>query len=158
VLTNRYRHSVSMWTQQSYANVRRFLSKEQLPPRAAVADRGDAEYFSYDYPGRAGMNCPLRRDGPSARESAHRLALVGLKAKDVAAQDAQPDELVFSVDVSGSWPTQISLPLVKQGMRCWWNQLNRARPRGHVVYAAMRRWVLPVHARATITSDPRSHR
>jgi len=43
-----------MWKQHRTRNVAAILSKGQLPPRDAVRIEEMLNYFSYDYPGRAG--------------------------------------------------------------------------------------------------------
>jgi Ca-activated chloride channel family protein len=74
--------------------------------------------------------------------SAHRLALVGLKAKDVAPRKAQPMNLVFLIDVSGSMQPENKLPLIKQGLRLLVEQLTARDHVAIVVYADNSRVVL----------------
>jgi Ca-activated chloride channel family protein len=101
-------------------------------------------YFSYDYP------APKRNEPFSLYvemaacpwNSAHRLALVGLKAKDVAPRKAQPMNLVFLIDVSGSMQPENKLPLIKQGLRLLVEQLTARDHVAIVVYADNSRVVL----------------
>lgn len=71
----------------SYANVRRFLTQGQLPPKAAVRIEELINYFSYDYPPPQG-DVPFSASIEVAEcpwNTAHRLARVGLKGKEIAA-------------------------------------------------------------------------
>ena len=86
----------------SYANVRRVLQNNQVPPPGAVRIEEMVNYFSYDYP-------EPKRDQPFAvdMEAAgcpwngnNRLVRVGLKAREVDAAQRGPSNLVFLLDVS----------------------------------------------------------
>jgi hypothetical protein len=76
------RFSAAMNT-ASYANVRRYLNQNQLPPRDAVRIEAMVNYFSYNYPRPAG-NHPF---GASIEAAAapwnplHRLVRIGIKAR-----------------------------------------------------------------------------
>ena len=102
----------------SYANVRRFLSKVQRPPRDAVRVEEMINYFDYAYPNPAEekpftMNLEVNE---APWKPGHRLLRVGLKARDVMV-DRRPDSnLVFLVDVSGSMSPYDKLPLLKQSL------------------------------------------
>ncbi|HTS20091.1 MAG TPA: von Willebrand factor type A domain-containing protein [Verrucomicrobiae bacterium] len=121
----------------SYANIRRFLNQGTLPPHDAVRIEEMLNYFSYDYPRPHGREpfalyaemseCPWN--------PAHRLALIGLKATDIASHKIQPMNLVFLIDVSGSMGDQNELPLVKQALRLLVDQLTPRDRVAIVVYA-----------------------
>jgi len=72
----------------SYANVRRYLNQNQLPPRDAVRIEAMVNSFSYTYPKPSGNN-PF---GASIEAAAapwnpqHRLVRIGIKAKDADAR------------------------------------------------------------------------
>jgi len=129
----------------SYANVRRFLNQGQLPPHDAVRIEEMLNYFPYNYPAPRGREpfslyveiaeCPWN--------SAHRLALVALKAKDLPAHKAQPMNLVFLIDVSGSMADANKLPLIKQSLRMLVEQLTSRDRVAIVVYAGDSRVALP---------------
>jgi Ca-activated chloride channel family protein len=129
----------------SYANIRRFLNQGTLPPRDAVRIEEMLNYFPYDYP------APRRGDPFSLYvemaecpwNSAHRLALIALKAKDVAPRKVQPMNLVFLIDVSGSMADENKLPLVKQSLRLLVEQLTARDRVAIVVYAGDSRVALP---------------
>ncbi len=129
----------------SYANLRRFLNQGTLPPRDAVRIEEMLNYFPYDYP------APRRGDPFSLYvemaecpwNSAHRLALIALRAGDVAPRKVQPMNLVFLIDVSGSMADQNKLPLVKQSLRLLVEQLTARDRVAIVVYAGDSRVALP---------------
>ena len=87
----------------SYANVRRFLTQNQLPPANAVRIEELINYFSYDYPAPEDdqpfathlevTECPWRPN--------HRLVRVGLQGKRVAREERPGCNLDFLLDVSG---------------------------------------------------------
>ncbi|HUJ09063.1 MAG TPA: von Willebrand factor type A domain-containing protein, partial [Verrucomicrobiae bacterium] len=129
----------------SYANIRRFLNQGSLPPRDAVRIEEMLNYFSYNYP------APKRNEPFSLYvemagcpwNPAHRLALIGLKARDVAPRKVQPMNLVFLIDVSGSMQPENKLPLIKQALRLLVEQLTARDHVAIVVYADNSRVVLP---------------
>jgi Ca-activated chloride channel family protein len=121
----------------AYANVRRFLNDNQLPPVDAVRIEEMVNYFDYDYPQPKGedpfsislevASCPWNED--------HQLALVGLQGLDVDTSDLPPNNLVFLLDVSGSMNSSDKLPLLKSAMRLLVNQLRPEDRVSIVVYA-----------------------
>src|SRR5215471_14788336 len=84
----------------SYANVRRYLNQNQLPPRDAVRIEAIVNSFSYDYRRPSGNN-PF---GASIEAAAapwnpqHRLVRIGIKAKDADAR-RQPSGNIVAKDV-----------------------------------------------------------
>lgn len=122
----------------SYANVRRFLNQNQLPPRDAVRIEELINYFSYDYPQPHGSDpfsvnmevagCPWNK--------AHRLVRVGLKGKEMAQDKRPPSNFVFLVDVSGSMSPSERLPLIKQALRMLVKKMTENDRIAMVVYAS----------------------
>ena len=103
----------------SYANVRRFITQQnQLPPRDAVLLAELINYFPYTYPEPTGTNpVSLTLDiSPCPWKPEHRLARIGVKAKDIAAADMPARNLVFLIDTSGSMHEANRLPLVKKAL------------------------------------------
>ncbi len=102
----------------SYSNVRRFLTDGSMPNKDAVRIEEMINYFDYDYEQPTDehpfsvttevASCPWN---PEAR-----LAMIGLKGKDVKAEVLPPSNFVFLVDVSGSMSDQNKLPLLKQSL------------------------------------------
>lgn len=111
----------------SYANVRRFLNADRLPPPDAVRIEELLNYFPYHYVQPTGMT-PFAAtlevaSAPWAPE--HRLVRIGLKGREIATAARPAANLVFLLDVSGSMNAPNRLPLVKQAMRLL---VERLRP------------------------------
>jgi Ca-activated chloride channel family protein len=120
----------------SYANVRRFLNQNQLPPKNAVRIEELLNYFRYSYP-QGSTDHPITAAVEVASapwNPEHRLVRIGLKAKDVRL-DRQPTNLVFLVDVSGSMSSNDKLPLLKSGLRMMTSQLTENDKITIVTYA-----------------------
>ena len=138
----------------SYANLRRFLRGGSLPPPDAVRLEELINYFHYDYP-------PPHGDDPFSAtveiatcpwDETHKLARVGIRAKDLAKGERPRANLVFLLDVSGSMEPENKLPLVKRSMRLLLDKLTPRDTVGIVTYAGDAKVALePV----TITPDGR---
>jgi Ca-activated chloride channel family protein len=129
----------------SYANVRRFLTANLVPPPNAVRIEEMVNYFTYHYPEPQGGR-PVAIDAEVAGcpwEPSHRLMRVGLKAKSVDAWKQAPNNLVFLLDVSGSMAPPERLPLVTQAMRLLVDQLRPVDSVAIVVYAGASGLALP---------------
>lgn len=121
----------------AYANVRRFLTNDRLPPPDAVRIEEMINYFNYDYAPPAGdepfavsmelAECPWN--------PGHQLALIGLQGARIDTKDLPPNNLVFLLDVSGSMNKPAKLPLVKEAMRLLVGQLRPQDRVSIVVYA-----------------------
>jgi Ca-activated chloride channel family protein len=121
----------------SYANVRRFLERGQLPPRDAVRIEELINYFRYDYPQPEApepfsvstevFDCPWDLE--------HRLVSIGLQGRLLEADQIPPRNLVFLLDVSGSMASARKLPLLKAAMRLLVHQLRAEDRVAVVVYA-----------------------
>jgi len=129
----------------SYANVRRFLSEGQLPPKNAVRIEEMVNYFSYDYP------APKEDEPFSASveiadcpwNDAHRLVNIGLMGKEIPRENRPASNLVFLLDVSGSMQSPNKLPLVKESMQMLARNLTENDTVAMVVYAGASGLVLP---------------
>ncbi len=121
----------------SYANVRRFLTAGQLPPKGAVRIEELVNYFRYDYPEPEGRSpfsittelgvCPWKPE--------HRLALVGLRGRSIDDENLPPRNLTFLLDVSGSMNSPDKLPLLKRAMGLLVDTLREEDHVAIVVYA-----------------------
>ena len=130
----------------SYSNVRRFLSRGQLPPRDAVRIEELVNYFPYGDPAPAPNGAPLRVTTEVAAapwNTQHDLVRIALRARDVDMHHAPPSNLVFLVDVSGSMSGPTRLPLVKQALGLLVNELREEDRVAIVVYAGNAGLVLP---------------
>jgi len=129
----------------SYANVRRFLNTGALPPPDAVRIEELINYFRFDYARPAKDQpfsvtteiaaCPWNRE--------HKLALIGLQARPLDADNVPARNLVFLLDVSGSMEPPDKLPLVRTAMRMLVDTLTARDRIAIVVYAGASGLVLP---------------
>ncbi|MEW6305645.1 MAG: von Willebrand factor type A domain-containing protein [Verrucomicrobiota bacterium] len=122
----------------SYANVRRFLNRGQLPPRDAVRLEELINYFSYSYP-------PPRDKEPFSVnlevaacpwKAEHRLVRVGIKGREIKPDKRPASNFVFLLDVSGSMQPAERLPLVKQAMSMLVKRMTESDRVAIVVYAS----------------------
>ncbi len=121
----------------SYANVRRHLMSGSLPSAGAVRVEELVNYFDYDYAQPSGaapfsvttdvFACPW--------DARRQLVRVGLKGREVHAQERKDSHLVFLIDVSGSMSSADKLPLVQRSLRLLTEQLDVRDRVSIVVYA-----------------------
>lgn len=121
----------------SYANVRRFLNSNRLPPSDAVRIEEMINYFTYDYPypteevpfslTTEHSACPWNPN--------HQLALVGLQGMKIDTENLPPNNLTFLLDVSGSMNSPNKLPLLKSAVQLLIKQLRPQDRVSIVVYA-----------------------
>lgn len=129
----------------SYANVRRFLSQNQLPPKDAVRIEELINYFNYDYPQPSGPD-PIAADMEVAAapwNPDHRLVRIGIKGKEIDLRNRPSSNLVFLIDVSGSMQPPDKLPLLKSAMKLLVDKLGENDRVSIVVYAGASGMVLP---------------
>jgi Ca-activated chloride channel family protein len=129
----------------SYANVRRFLMANVIPPPDAVRVEEMINYFAYHYPqpsdGRPFAvstevaGCPWN--------TAHRLLRIGIQGKTTEQWQLAPNNLVFLLDVSGSMEPPDRLPLIKSALHLLVEQLRADDTVAIVVYAGAAGVVLP---------------
>ena len=129
----------------SYGNIRRYIMRDQVPPKDAVRIEECVNYFTYDYP-EPDKNIPLSinmeyADCPWNDE--HKLIHIGLQGKKLSAEDKKPSNLVFLLDVSGSMRDPKKLPLLKKSFKLLVNQLDNKDQIAIVVYAGAAGIVLP---------------
>ncbi|MFO0950370.1 MAG: von Willebrand factor type A domain-containing protein [Isosphaeraceae bacterium] len=129
----------------SYANIRRFLNGNSLPPVDAVRIEEMLNYFPYNDPSPTGGEplavrvefggCPWNPD--------HRLARVALTSKPIPKEGRPPSNLVFLIDVSGSMDEPNKLPLVQSALGRLVEELGENDRIAIVVYAGASGLVLP---------------
>ena len=129
----------------SYSNIRRFVSRGELPPAGAVRIEEMINYFKYDYPQPTGEH-PFSfhtemSDAPWNPD--HKLVMIGMQGKKIATEKLPPSNLVFLIDVSGSMQGPLKLPLVKASMKMLTDQLRENDRVSIVVYAGAAGLVLP---------------
>ena len=131
----------------SYSNVRRFLTQNMLPPADAVRVEEMINYFPYGYtPPTADAKAPFAAHievGPCPWQPRNRLVRIGLKGREINAEQRPPSNLVFLIDVSGSMEPENKLPLVKRGLRMLVERLTENDRVAIVVYAGSTGTALP---------------
>ncbi|MDR3622954.1 MAG: VWA domain-containing protein [Paludisphaera borealis] len=129
----------------SYANVRRFLEQNTLPPKDAVRIEELLNYFQYEDPAPKGdepfavhaevAGCPWNPE--------HRLARIGITGRKIEAGRRPMSNLVFLIDVSGSMSEPNKLPLLVGSLKLLVDQLGENDRVAIVVYAGASGLVLP---------------
>ena len=130
----------------SYANVRRFLNQNTIPPADAVRIEELVNYFPTAEEGPA----PQAKEpfavrvelAPCPWQPTHRLARIAIKGRELG-NERKNSNLVFLVDVSGSMNEPSKLPLVQQSLRMLTEQLGEGDRVTMVVYAGSSGLVLP---------------
>lgn len=130
----------------AYANVRRFLNQNTVPPPDAVRIEELVNYFPTAEEGPAptakepfGVRVEL---APCPWQPVHRLARIAIKGRELG-NERKASNLVFLVDVSGSMNEPSKLPLVQQSLRMLTEQLGEEDRVTMVVYAGSSGLVLP---------------
>lgn len=121
----------------SYANVRRFLNDNRMPPKDAVRIEELINYFGYDYP-QPTQGDPFSINlemGTAPWNPERKLLRVGLQGKEVNVQELPASNLVFLLDVSGSMRSPNKLPLLKSAFKILVDQLRPEDRVAIIVYA-----------------------
>ncbi|MFP4664256.1 MAG: von Willebrand factor type A domain-containing protein [Bacteroidales bacterium] len=121
----------------SYANVRRFIRNNQMPPEDAVRIEEMINYFDYDYPQPENghpfsVNTEL---GKCPWNKEHDLLMVGLKGEEMASEAVPASNIVFLIDVSGSMNYHNKLPLLKKSFNILIDKLRPEDKVAMVVYS-----------------------
>ncbi|MFN8295637.1 MAG: VWA domain-containing protein [Chitinophagales bacterium] len=120
----------------SYANVRRFITSNQLPPAGAVRIEELVNYFDYKYPQPATHPFSINTEyGTCPWNKEHQLVLIGLQGKEFKQENTPPFNLTFLLDVSGSMDEANKLPLVKESMKLLIDKMRDEDYISIVVYA-----------------------
>lgn len=129
----------------SYSNIRRMIRDGQTIPPDAVRIEECINAFNYHYPKPTGSDafavhttlatCPWNES--------HLLMKIGIKGREIAAQQRPASNLVFLIDVSGSMQDPRKLPLVKESLKVLLQQLDERDSVAYVVYAGSEGVVLP---------------
>lgn len=129
----------------SYANVRRFLKQNTLPPADAVRIEEMLNYFPYhDAPPTGEHPIAVRGEvGGCPWDPGHRLLRVALTSRPIPRAGGSIRNLVFLIDVSGSMDQPNKLPLVKASLQRLVEELGENDRIAIVVYAGASGLVLP---------------
>jgi len=129
----------------SYANMRRFINRGELPKKDAIRTEELINYFSYSYAEPNGSD-PVKittEVGECPWNNLHRLVRVGVKAKEIPSDNLPPSNFVFLIDVSGSMWGPTRLDLVKSSLKLLVNNLREKDRVAIVVYSGAAGEVLP---------------
>lgn len=129
----------------SYSNIRRFISYNQVPHKDVVRIEEMINYFDYEYPQPKGEH-PFyvgTEISQSPWNEDTKLIMIGIQGKDIDYDKADPSNLVFLLDVSGSMNSENKLPLVKQSLFKLIDQMSEKDRIAIVVYAGAAGLVLP---------------
>lgn len=129
----------------SYSNMRRFITRGMRPPVDAIRIEELVNYFTYDDPAPRGAHpfSIATEVGTAPWQPAHRLVRIGIRGRDIAAEDLPTSNLVFLIDVSGSMQAPDKLPLLKSSLRLLVAQMRPQDRVAIVVYASHAGLALP---------------
>jgi Ca-activated chloride channel family protein len=130
----------------SYTVVRRYLHEGHLPPEKAVRVEEFVNYFKYDYEAPQEADFTIYTEAApwkfgTGRKNSY-LLRIGLKAREVLAEDRKPAVLTFVIDVSGSMNRENRLGLVKKALRLLVENLREDDRIGIAVYGSQGRKVM----------------
>ncbi|MCA8932498.1 MAG: von Willebrand factor type A domain-containing protein, partial [Rhodospirillaceae bacterium] len=129
----------------AYANVRRYITDGQTPPRDAVRIEEMINYFDYDYAGPEDAVPPFAATvavAPTPWNEDTQILHIGIQGYDIDLSERPRANLVFLVDVSGSMEGSDRLPLLQQSLRMLTEQLQDDDTVSIVTYAGGVRVVL----------------
>lgn len=121
----------------SYATVRSYLKRGQLPPADAVRVEEMVNYFPYDYAG-PGDEAPFATHVSTIQtpwNADTRLVHIGIQGQVPDTEERPPLDLVFLVDTSGSMNSADRLGLLKTSLRMMLPSLRPEDRVGIVTYA-----------------------
>jgi Ca-activated chloride channel homolog len=129
----------------SYGNIRRMINQGQIPEKDAVRIEEMINYFSYNYKQPTGKD-PVKINMEATQcpwNTKHQLVRIGVKAKEIDAENLPASNFVFLIDVSGSMQGRDRLDLVKSSLKLLVNNLREKDRVAIVVYAGAAGVVLP---------------
>lgn len=128
----------------SYTLARRDLLRDSLPGPVEIRVEEFINYFDYDYPQPADGPFSISLEAaPSHFSGGKHLFRVGIQGREVPADQRQPANLVFLIDVSGSMLAPNKIELVKFALKQLVDKLQPTDTLGIVVYASQEGVVLP---------------
>jgi len=130
----------------SYTNFRRFINRNQLPPKDAIRIEEWLNFFNYE------LEAPTVADehplkitteiSPCPWNPEDELVMIKLKGKEVPKTDLPSSNLVFLIDVSGSMGGKNKLELVKKSIHELTNNLRSNDRISIVTYASNSKVIL----------------
>jgi Ca-activated chloride channel homolog len=129
----------------SYTNVRRFLSRGQLPPRDAVRVEELINYFRFGYAAPQGrLPLSLRTEvGDCPWDAEHQLVLIGARARNSSSREIEGRSITLLLDVSGSMAPADRLPMIKTALGMFVDTLRPDDRLAIVTYAGTSGVALP---------------
>lgn len=128
----------------SYTMMRNFIKDGNLPPAEAIRVEEFINYFPTSYPAPTNQTFAIQADsGPSPFQKNLQVVRIGIKGKELRAEERKPANLVFVIDVSGSMNRENRLELVKKSLQVLVDQLQPTDSVGIVVYGSEGRVLLP---------------
>lgn len=129
----------------SYAYVRGWVERGELPPEGSVRVEEMINYFDYDYLLPESKDEPFRPTVavmPTPWNKDTQLLHIGIKGYNEISEERPPLNLVFLVDVSGSMNSENKLPLVKKSLALLVDQMRPNDRISLVTYASGEKVVL----------------
>lgn len=126
----------------SFTLAQSYLSRGMLPPPEAVRVEEFINYFPQGYPKSKDRVEVYIEGAPHPFHSHTHLVEIGLKARQVEADERKPAVLTFVVDVSGSMDMENRLGLVKRSLAMLLDNLESDDRVGLVVYGSEGRVLL----------------
>ena len=121
----------------SYTLARRYLGLGQLPPADAVRVEEFVNFMPQGYPHFKDDDFRILIDGASSPFGpGYQLLRIGIKARDIAADQRKSARLSFVIDISGSMQREDRLELVKRALTLLVDELRAEDQVGIVVYGS----------------------
>lgn len=121
----------------SYANIRRYLNNNSLPPKDAVRVEEMINYFNYDIALEKSIHpFVLKTEMTNSPWDVNKkLVHITLKAPEINLSEAPQNNLTFLIDVSGSMNSNDKLPLLIESMKLLIDKMRPEDKISIVVYA-----------------------
>lgn len=121
----------------SYANIRRYLNNNSLPPKDAVRVEEMINYFNYDIALEKSTHPFIIKTemANSPWDVNKKLVHITLKAPEINLSEAPQNNLTFLIDVSGSMSSSDKLPLLIESMKLLIEKMRADDKISIVVYA-----------------------
>ncbi|MBL7993912.1 von Willebrand factor type A domain-containing protein [bacterium] len=127
----------------SYSLVRNYITNGELPPKDAVRVEEFVNYFKQSYkPAEENIFSIGTQAMPSVVSKNYQLVKIGIKGKEVKAENRKPAMLTFVIDVSGSMNIENRLGLVKKTLLLMTRELRAGDRVGIVAYGSNAQTVL----------------
>ena len=120
----------------AYTICRKYLKDGHMPPDEAVRAEEFINYFDYHYKAPKDKAFAIYLEGAPSKFGGgkHQLLKIGIKGREIAAEDRKDANLVFVIDTSGSMEREDRLELVKKALRLLVDQLRDKDRIGIVAY------------------------